>query len=99
MLLWFRKPARTSQAGKPLPTPAKAGRSSRAVLRLEACEDRTATSAVTANPEPEWDVPPAQVGDIQPGDATESPKHVGPVADQSVDTFSKSPGAAAPGAS
>ena len=92
MRLWFRQPARTSQAGQPLPTPAKAGRSSRAVLRLEACEDRTATSAVTAGPEPVWDVPPALVGDAKPGDATESSEPVGPVADQSPETFGKADG-------
>jgi RNA polymerase sigma factor (sigma-70 family) len=97
MRLWFRTPARTSQAGQPLPTPAKAGRSSRAVLRLEACEDRTATSAVTTGPEPDSDVLPAHVGDLRPGEVpVESDEPLmmegGPVADSGPNAYGKSGG-------
>jgi RNA polymerase sigma factor (sigma-70 family) len=96
MRLWFRTPARTSQAGQPLPTPAKAARSSRAVLRLEACEDRTATSAVTTGPEPDSDAPPAHVGDLRPGEVPaesgEPLMMTGPFADPGPNSFGKSSG-------
>jgi RNA polymerase sigma factor (sigma-70 family) len=50
MRFWFRGPARKGPSGQGLPLPPRPGPRRRVLLRLEAVEDRTVTSTVTADP-------------------------------------------------